>query len=177
MPNPTPDSYFTPTPTAESLASWSEAEKDAAILRLVKTQENLLQELEQTRRAMRSGESSLLRNSLAVVITQTWKLRARLWDCEAGQVHAGMQRLFRHVEVLQDTCHQLGLRVHDPTGEPFDFGLPLTVITSQPVPGTVREYVLETIKPTVYWNQQLIQAGEVVIATPSNPPPLTRSLS
>jgi hypothetical protein len=45
--------------------------------------------------------------------------------------------------------------------------LPLKVVTSQPAPGIARETVIETIKPTIYWQQQIIQTGEVVIATPA----------
>jgi len=31
--------------------------------------------------------------------------------------------------------------------------------------------VIETIKPTIYWQKQNIQMGEVVIATPASPNP------
>jgi hypothetical protein len=41
----------------------------------------------------------------------------------------------------------------------------LTVITTQPTAGIAKERVIETIKPTIYWNETIIQTGEVVIAT------------
>jgi hypothetical protein len=44
--------------------------------------------------------------------------------------------------------------------------MPLTVITTQPTAGIAKERVIETIKPTIYWNETIIQTGEVVIATP-----------
>jgi len=49
----------------------------------------------------------------------------------------------------------------------FDYGLPLKVVTTQPTPGITKESVIETIKPTIYWQKQIIQMGEVVIATPA----------
>lgn len=61
----------------------------------------------------------------------------------------------------------MGLEVKDHTGDAFDYGLPLKVVTTQPTPGITREMVVETIKPTIYWERQIIQAGEVVIATPA----------
>ena len=58
-------------------------------------------------------------------------------------------------------------RIKDHTGEIFDYGLPLNVVTTQPSPGITKERVLETLKPTIYWQEQMIQMGEVVIATPA----------
>ncbi|MBN9692487.1 MAG: hypothetical protein J0M24_19740 [Verrucomicrobia bacterium] len=161
---PSPDPTVPITP--ETLNSWSHSKKDEAILSLLQVQRELLQELAKTRRELDAQNSKTLRTSLAVIATQTWKLRARLQGYRTSQPTADLQRLFRHVEILQDTFQDLGLRLHDPVGEPFDFGLPLTVITSQPIPGATREYVLETVKPTIYWDHRLLQPGEVVIAVP-----------
>ena len=152
--------------TAETLNSWSHSQKDDAILNLLQVQRELLQELTKARRELAAQDSKTLRTSLAVIATQTWKLRTRLQSYGTNQPTADLPRLFRHVQILQDTFQDLGLRLHDPVGEPFDFGLPLTVITSQPIPGATREYVLETIKPTIYWNHRLLQPGEVVVAVP-----------
>ena len=45
----------------------------------------------------------------------------------------------------------MGLEIKDHTGDAFDYGLPLKVVTSQPTLGLTKESVLETIKPTIYW--------------------------
>jgi hypothetical protein len=39
-------------------------------------------------------------------------------------------------------------------------------VTSQPTAGITKERVTETLKPTIYWRNKIIQMGEVVIATP-----------
>jgi hypothetical protein len=57
--------------------------------------------------------------------------------------------------------------VKDHTGDVFDYGMPLKVVTTQPSPGINKERVTETIKPTIYWQNKIIQMGEVVIATPA----------
>ena len=44
------------------------------------------------------------------------------------------------------------MEVKDRTGEAFDYGLPEKVVTAQPQPGLTREIIIETIRPTIYWN-------------------------
>ena len=60
----------------------------------------------------------------------------------------------------------IGMEVKDRTGEAFDYGLPEKVLTAQPQPGLTREIIIETVRPTIYWNTQIAQPGEVVIGTP-----------
>jgi len=61
----------------------------------------------------------------------------------------------------------VGMEVKDRTNEPFDYGLPEKVVTTQPQEGLSKEIIIETIRPTIYWNGQIAQQGEVVIATPA----------
>jgi hypothetical protein len=107
-----------------------------------------------------------LPKALANIATNVWKARNRLVDAQ-GEPREETKRVFRHIESIQDSLAQLRVEIRDHTGEVFNYGLPLTVITTQPTKGINRERVIETIKPTVYWNRQMIQAGEVVVATPA----------
>jgi len=77
-----------------------------------------------------------------------------------------MKRVYRHVEAALENLREMGIEVKDHTGEAFDYGQSLKVITTQPIQGITRETVIETIKPTIYFQEHLIQTGEVVIATP-----------
>ncbi len=103
---------------------------------------------------------------LAAVVTNAWKAKAKMISRENGQPHDEMRRVYRHIESMFDAFEQMGLQAKDHTGDPFDYGMPLNVITTQPMPGLAREQIIETIKPTVYWDDSIIQTGEVVIATP-----------
>jgi hypothetical protein len=103
---------------------------------------------------------------MADIATNAWKAKAKMLD-NAGEVRDEMKRVFRHIEGVLDSLHEMGLEVKDHTGDAFDYGLPLKVVTTQPTPGITRESVIETIRPTIYWQQQIIQKGEVVIATPA----------
>jgi hypothetical protein len=108
---------------------------------------------------------------MADIATQVWKAKGRMMQGTTGEVRDEMKRVYRHIESALGSFHEIGLEVKNHTGDPFDYGLPVKVITTQPTPGITRESVLETIKPTVYWQQQIIQMGEVVIATPASPIP------
>lgn len=105
--------------------------------------------------------------ALASIATNAWKARCKMVDDQSGEPREEMKRVYRHIEGIFDTFRELGLEVKDHTGDVFDYGLPLKVVTTQPTAGITKERVTETIKPTVYWQNRIIQMGEVVIATPA----------
>ena len=110
-------------------------------------------------------EDPVLPKALSNIATNVWKARSRMVDAQ-GEPREETKRIYRHIESILDSLALLRVEIRDHTGETFNYGMPLTVITTQPTKGINRERVIETIKPTVYWNRQLIQAGEVVVATP-----------
>ena len=77
-----------------------------------------------------------------------------------------MRRAYRSFEAAWDTLLSAGVDVQEHTGSPFNSGLLLHVLAFQSTPGLEQETVLETIRPTVYYKQQLIQPGEVIVGTP-----------
>ncbi len=111
---------------------------------------------------------------MALVATNAWKLKTKMTGGEDGEVKEEWKRLYRHVDAIFESLADVGVEVKDRTGEPFDYGLPEKVVTSHPTPGITRESVIETIRPTIYFNHQIIQRGEVVIATPETENPSTQ---
>lgn len=105
---------------------------------------------------------------MADIATNVWKAKVKMLDGASGEVRDEMRRVYRHIEGVLETLHEMGLELKDHTGDAFDYGLPLKVITTQPMQGITRENVIETVKPTIYWEHQIIQMGEVVIATPAS---------
>jgi len=105
--------------------------------------------------------------AVADIATNAWKARAKMVESGTGDVRGEMKRIYRHIEGMFDSFREMGLEIKDHTGDAFDYGLPLKVVTTQPTPGITKESVIETIKPTIYWQKQIIQMGEVVIATPA----------
>jgi hypothetical protein len=104
---------------------------------------------------------------IADVATNAWRARTKMVDKNSGEVREEMKRVYRHIEAMFESFQEMGLEIKDHTGELFDYGLPLKVVTTQPTKGIAQERVIETLKPTIYWQEQIIQLGEVVIATPA----------
>jgi hypothetical protein len=103
---------------------------------------------------------------LADVGTGLWRLRQKMVQSGTNQPLDEMRRAYRHLESTWDTFTQAGIEIQDHTGESFNSGMSLKAIAFQPMSGIRREEVMETIKPSIYLNNQLIQMGEVIVATP-----------
>jgi len=106
--------------------------------------------------------------AMADIATNVWKAKTKMLDGASGEVREEMKRVYRHIENVFEAFEKMGLEVKDHTGDAFDYGSPLKVVTTQPTQGIPREKVVETIKPTIYWEKKIIQTGEVVIATPTS---------
>lgn len=141
-------------------------EKEKLLAKLVQNQEAMLSTLQRDGEAVRYAVPANVTKALAVIATNIWKAKTKMVDASSGEVHDDMKRVYRHIESIFQAFQDMGLEVKDHTDEPFDYGLPLKVVTTQPTPGITKERVVETIKPTIYWQNQIIQHGEVVIATP-----------
>ena len=166
-----PDSRELPRQQAEKFAAFDIPQvdfpaKDELVEKLAVLYETSSSPADEGGDAIRLMSPDRVEAGLAVIATQAWKARAKMVD-KSGEPIAEMRRVYRHLEGILAVLHDLGLQIKDHTGEAFDYGLPLKVVTSQPAPGIARETVIETIKPTIYWQQQIIQTGEVVIATPA----------
>lgn len=103
---------------------------------------------------------------LVEVATNAWKGQLRLAKWPSDELQAERKRLERNFESILSRLESFGVRVKDHTGETYDYGQALKVVAAQPQEGIKREIVTETIRPTVYWREHIIQRGEVVIATP-----------
>ncbi|MGH8547907.1 MAG: hypothetical protein ACRERU_04790 [Methylococcales bacterium] len=71
------------------------------------------------------------------------------------------------------------MEITDHTNSRYDPGLSLRVIAFQATAGIGCETIVETIRPTVYWNKQPLRLGEVIVGTPiiqSASPPVEASI-
>ena len=59
--------------------------------------------------------------------------------------------------------------IRDHTGDVYDEGQPMKVIACKPTPGLDKKRVSETLLPSIFWHNRLIQNGEVEIATRLTP--------
>lgn len=103
---------------------------------------------------------------LADVGTGLWRLRQKMLQPGTERPLEEMRRAYRHLESVWDVLAEAGVEIQDHTDTLFDPGMSLRVIAFQPTAGIERERVLETIKPTIYFQKRSIQMGEVIVATP-----------
>lgn len=104
---------------------------------------------------------------LADTATAIWRAERKMMDSETGRPHNDMRIPHRHVTSAMDTLKEGGVDVIDHTGQPYDNGLALKVLTFQPLPDIKKEEIIETIKPTIYFGDEMIQRGEVIVGRPS----------
>ncbi|MBK8976386.1 MAG: hypothetical protein IPM29_10690 [Planctomycetes bacterium] len=118
------------------------------------------------RDANRSGKTSVdVYRLLSDVATGIWRARRKMLPDGASEPPPELRSSWRHLESVWDAlaCH--GVEVRDHTGERYVAGMALRVIAFQPTVGVQGERIIETIKPTVYCQDHLIQRGEVVVGT------------
>jgi hypothetical protein len=102
---------------------------------------------------------------LADLATGIWRLRQRF---AAHPPQDELRRATRDLDSLWDALTQAGVEVQDHNNALYDAGQSLRVVAFQPTPGIDRERIVETIKPTVYYQSQWIQMGEVIVGTPES---------
>jgi hypothetical protein len=140
--------------------------------RLVEDKRTLQQmEAGQHQREPRRTEPSVAdahEKALASIATNTWKAKSRLKGADSVQGSSVLKRINGDIERIWNVLiEDLGLEIKDHTGKDYDYGMALKVVTTQPTAGINKERVTETIKPTIYWKNKIIQIGEVVVATPA----------
>jgi hypothetical protein len=107
--------------------------------------------------------------TLADLGTSLWRIQQRMIDRETGIPTEEHRRTFRHLQVAWDGLAGVGLRILDHTREIVpEVGIySLKAIAYEPTVGLLRETVIETVKPTIYFQDRMIQMGEVIIGTPT----------
>ncbi|MDP2209423.1 MAG: hypothetical protein Q8K98_11745 [Bacteroidota bacterium] len=118
-----------------------------------------------TRPTLSSREIKLF----ADIGTGIWRLRKNMQQPNTSdKPMQGMERVYRHLMSIWDAMTQAGVQIRDHTGEVLPEGgvYSLDKIAHQPTPGITREKVLETVRPSVFYKEQMIQMGQVIIGIP-----------
>jgi hypothetical protein len=105
-------------------------------------------------------------DQIAAIATHVWRAKNRLIDPASGQPREEAKRTYRHIESTLDALAQMGVAICDQLNEPYDPGLPVNVLTFQPMPGLSRDTIVEVVRPTIIWQERVLQVGEVVVGTP-----------
>jgi hypothetical protein len=106
-------------------------------------------------------------DQIAAIATHVWRAKSKLIDPASGQPREESRRIYRHIESTLDALAQMGVVIQDQLNEPYDPGLPVNVLTFQPMPGLSRDTIVEVVRPTVIWQERVLQIGEVIVGTPA----------
>ena len=106
---------------------------------------------------------------LVAIANSYFRAKKKMLDPTTGEPHEAMSRVYKDLERISRHLEEMGFKIQNHTGDAYDDGQPMKVITSNPRPEAARKYVLETLLPTIYWNDKIIQHGEIEIAVPSTP--------
>jgi hypothetical protein len=125
--------------------------------------------------------------ALVSIANNFWRARKRMSDAGDGEVREDMKRIHDRVEAIRRSlvevgiviCYhpevrgesqpKTGIVIRDHTGDAYDEGQPMKVVASKPTPGLDKKRVSETLLPSIFWNNRLVQNGEIEIATPVSP--------
>lgn len=106
---------------------------------------------------------------MAALATNVWRAKMRLIDPKTGEPREETRRLYRHIEGAMEAFGSLGVRLADWLDQPYDAGLPLKVLSFQPTPELACDTVIEAVRPAVFWQDRLLQVGEVIVGIPPTP--------
>jgi hypothetical protein len=104
--------------------------------------------------------------TLISIATNTWRAKAKMVDPSTGEIREDLKRVGRHIEAIYRNLAEVGIVIRDHTGDAYDEGQPMKVIASKPTPGQDKKRVSETLLPSIFWNNRLVQNGEIEIAIP-----------
>lgn len=114
------------------------------------------------------------RRLIAAMCTSAWNLRRRMLDPETNRPRAEFRRAYSDVKALWREFDDRGIRIIGHTGEEYDDGLSLDVVTFEERDDVTTQTIIETIKPTIVFDGTRIQIGEVVVGTPRSPDDIAR---
>lgn len=107
---------------------------------------------------------------LADVGTGLWRMRRAMVPPDSGRLldarpREEMRKPFRWLVSTWDALKESGLEIQDHTGERYISGQSLKA-HFEAAPDLAEDTIIDTIKPTIYLDGQIIQMGEVVVGTP-----------
>jgi hypothetical protein len=100
------------------------------------------------------------------IAIHAWRMQRRTTDRVTKEVKEEYKTLHRSVAGILEALTDVGFTLRDREGEFYDYGLPERVVAAEKREGISREMVIETIRPSILFGEQMVKPGEVVIAVP-----------
>jgi hypothetical protein len=100
------------------------------------------------------------------IAIHAWRMQRRMTDRTTKEVKEEHKAMHRSVAGILEALTNMGFTLRDREGEFYDYGLPEKVVAAEKRAGISREMVVETIRPSIMYGDQLVKPGEIVIAVP-----------
>ncbi len=120
------------------------------------------------RRILRAAEAGKkedpeMAGMIGHVSLQLWRARRRIGSSPPKAV----RDIGRFLDSAVEALVKAGVQIKDHTNENVTGGEAFEVLAAEKVPGLARSQVIETVRPTVYFKDSLIQRGQVIVGQPS----------
>lgn len=116
-------------------------------------------------RQIPESEVKSFQKLIADIATAVWRMRDKFKMVNIDDLPDEITKANRHLESIWDTLISAKVEIRDHTNEKYVPGMALKVIAFQPTSSVQTEKIAETIKPSVFYKDTLIQVGEVIVAT------------
>jgi len=103
---------------------------------------------------------------IAEIGTGLWRVRKNMMQPDSDKPKEGMERAYRHVQSIFDSLEAGHVQIKDHTEEEWVDGRNISVLAFQPMPDFTKEIIIETIKPSIFLDDQHIQKGQVIVGKP-----------
>lgn len=113
-----------------------------------------------------SGPNPPSVRSLLPLCLHLWRTERRMLDPTTNTPLPEYSRLYRHIQSAMESLEEAGFSIQDHTGQPYHEGELLKVIAAEPSSQTLRPTVLQTLKPSIYFQTHQVQLGEVILSVP-----------
>jgi hypothetical protein len=122
-------------------------------------------EINQVQNTLKETELKKVLHTLVTISTALWRIKTKLDNETINGLPQQLRHLPRHIQAAWDALSSGAIEIKDPTGKPYVPGMAVNVIAFQPTEGVTFKFILETIKPSIFYRDRLIQRADVIVAS------------
>ncbi|NUO19894.1 hypothetical protein HUU59_10630 [bacterium] len=111
--------------------------------------------------------NSQLVQSIVVVATALWRIQTAINRSNSAADDLTI-KIARHVDVAIESLKNAKVELRAYTDEPYTSGMAVNILAIQPTADVTQDTVGETVKPTIYFRDYIVQRADVIVFRPEN---------
>lgn len=142
----------------------------SALQKSIETLDKKLQAAKQTGPDVKSTLIQGDADFYAKVGTNLWRIKQNMFEPGTNQLLGEMTKPYRHLASILDMFSSVGFTIKDYTGDeiPEAGQYYVKILASQPTPNIKRRTIIETVKPAIFYEDRMLQMGEVIVGIPES---------